>query len=125
VSDRNVEIVRGVYDGWSRGDFSVGAEDFDPDVVFVLAPEFPEPGTYEGLESLVGYVRGLLVPWSEFTIAAEELVEDGDRVIAAVLQSGVGRESGSATEFRYFQIWTLRDEKVVRLENVRTREETR
>ena len=123
MSERNVEVVRSIYERWGAGDFGGDAHLFDPDVVFVLAPEFPEPGTYEGLESLVGYVRGLLVPWSEFTIAAEELTADGDRVIAAVLQSGVGRESGSATEFRYFQVWTLRDEKVVRLENVRTREE--
>lgn len=45
----------------------------------------------------------------------------GDNVVVAVLQRGEGSQSGAATEFRYFHVWSLRDEKVIRLENFRER----
>ena len=41
----------------------------------------------------------------------------------AVLQRGVGDGSGLATEFRYFQVWSFRGRKVIRLENFRERAE--
>ena len=42
-------------------------------------------------------------------------------MIADVLQRGVGSGSGVPTDFRYFQVWTLRDGRVIRLENLRDR----
>jgi hypothetical protein len=44
-------------------------------------------------------------------------------VLVGVLQRGVGDESGAATEFRYFQVWSFRGRKVIRLENFRERAE--
>ena len=58
------------------------------------------------------YTRHFLEPWSRITIEAEELTEAGDSVIAAVLQSGVGSESGISTELRYFHVWTFRGGRV-------------
>jgi ketosteroid isomerase-like protein len=40
-------------------------------------------------------------------------------VVAAVRQRGVGGASGAATEFRYYQVWSFRGRKVIRLENFR------
>ena len=34
---------------------------------------------------------------------------------------GVGSESGAETEFRYFQVWSFRGRRVIRLENFRER----
>ena len=47
------------------------------------------------------------------------IIDAGDAVLAAVHQSGTGESSGVETELRYFQVWTLRDGKVVRLEGFR------
>ena len=63
-------------------------------------------------------MRGFLAAWTNLTIAAEELIEAGDSVVAAVRQRGVGVESDVTVEMRYFQIWTFRGEMVVRLENI-------
>ena len=85
--------------------------------------EFPDAGTYLGVERLAEYTRGLLEPWARFTIEAEEISDAGDSVLVAVLQRGVGDGSGVATEFRYFQVWSFRGRKVIRLENFRERAE--
>jgi ketosteroid isomerase-like protein len=123
MSQENVEVVRDVYERWSQGDFRASLDVLDPLVLFVLRPEFPDAGTYLGRERLAEYTRGLLEPWTRFTIEAEEIADAGDSVVVAVLQRGVGDGSGAATEFRYFQVWSFRGRKVIRLENFRERAE--
>jgi uncharacterized protein len=123
MSEQNVEIVRAVYERWSEGDFRASVDLLDPHVVFVLGPDFPDAGTYSGVEAVAAYTRGLLDPWTHFTIEAEEIVAVGDSVIASVHQRGVGSTSGIPTELRYFMLWTFRGRKVIRLENFRERAE--
>ena len=123
MSEQNVEAVRGVYRRWGQGEFPASVDLFDAQVSFVLGPEFPDAGTYRGLDRVAEYTRGFLEPWSRITIEAEHITDAGDCVVAAVRQSGVGGASGALTELRYFQVWSFRDGKVVRLENFREREE--
>ena len=119
MAQENVEAVRRVYERWAVGDFSASVDLFDPAAVLVIGSDFPDAGTYEELAEIREYMRGFLEPWTRVTIAAEELTDGGDAVLAAVRQSGVGESSGVETELRYFQVWTFRAGKVVRLENFR------
>ena len=123
MSHENVEAIRGVYERWGRGDFRASLDVFDPLVLLVMRPEFPDAGTYLGLDRVAEYTRDLLEPWTRFTIEAEEIVGAGDSVVVAVLQRGIGGESGADTEFRYFHVWSFRGGRVIRLENFRERAE--
>jgi ketosteroid isomerase-like protein len=123
MSQANVEAVRGVYERWSEGDFEAGVALFDPLVLFIMRPEFPDAGTYLGPEAVERYMRGFLEPWTRLTIEADEILEAGDSVVVAVTQRGVGGASGAATELRYFQVWSFRGSKVIRLDNIRERAE--
>ncbi len=118
MSQENVQAVRAIYDEWGKGDFRAGVERLDPGVRFSLRPEFIDAGVFVGPEGVGEYMRGFLAAWTNLTIAAEELIEAGDSVVAAVRQRGVGVESDVTVEMRYFQIWTFRGEMVVRLENI-------
>ena len=121
MSQKNVETVRGVYEEWAKGNLRDGVGLLDPHVVLVLRPDFPDAGTYLGVEGVRGYTRHLLMPWTGLTITAEELMEAGDTVVVAVHQRAVGEESGIPVELRYFMLWTFRGGLVVRLESVRDR----
>jgi len=123
MSQENVETVRGVYERWGQGDFRAYVDVLDPLVVFVMRPEFPEAGSYLGLERLGEYMRGFLEPWTRLTMEAEEITDAGDSVVAAIVQRGVGDGSGAPTEFRYFHVWSFRGPKVIRLECIRERAE--
>lgn len=123
MSQENVEAISGVYEGWSEGDFRASLDVLDPLVLFVVRPEFPDAGTYLGLERLAEYMRGFLEPWTRITIEAEEIADAGDSVVVAVRQRGVGGGSGVATELRYFHLWSFRGRKVIRLEILRERAE--
>ena len=121
MSQQNVEVIRAVYDRFGSGDFRASMDTFDPQISFIVGPGFPEAGHYRGIAAIAEYTRGFLEPWSEISIQAEEIIDGEDAVLAAVRQSGIGSESGAATEFRYFQVWSFRADRVVRLENFRDR----
>lgn len=121
MSQDNVERIRAVYERWGEGDFSASVELFDPQVLLVLGPEFPDAGAHLGTDAIASYMRGLLEPWTRFTIDAEEIVPAGDSVLVAVWQRGVGMGSGVSTELHYFMLWTFRGRDVIRLESIRER----
>ena len=118
-----VEIVRGIYAEWSRGNLAAGAELYDPDLVFLAPRDNLEETRYVGLEEVRGWMRRWLDAWSDFTMTADELIEAGDSVVVAVRQRGVGKESGLASERSFFQIWTFRGARVIRLEQIDDRRE--
>jgi ketosteroid isomerase-like protein len=122
MSRENVEFLRAVYAEWERGNFSAGVDRYDPEAVLVQGEEFPEAGSYQGLDGFADYMHTFLDAWEKVTIEAEELVDAGDSVVAAVLQVGIGKGSGASTELGYFQVWTFRDGKVIRLEVIRDRD---
>ena len=117
----HVDALREVYARWGQGDFTASLDVADPLILFVINPEFPDAGTYLGIDGVRNYTRGFLEPWSHITIEAEEFTPAGDSVVVAVLQRGIGDESGAATEFRYFHVWSFRGAKAIRLENIRER----
>ena len=123
MSAENMEALRRVYEGWRVGDFRAGVDLFDPAIVYVIRPEFPDPGIYVGLEHVANYMRGFLEPWTRLTITAEDFTEVDGSFVVAVRQEGTGTVSGAAGELRYFQVWSFRGNKVIRFESIRHREQ--
>src|SRR5258705_12598122 len=107
----NVEALRAVYDGWAVGNFRAGQDLLDAYIVFSLRPEFPDSASYHGPDGVRDYMRGFLSAWDEVTISAEEFIAAEGSVVVAVLQRGIGRESGIPVELRYFHVWTFRGGK--------------
>ncbi len=123
MSERALEAVRSIYEGWRVGDFRAGTDLYDPRIVMVMGREFPEAGVYHGPDGVAGYMRTFLGAWERVTIASEELVAAGDTVLAAVVQRAVGRGSGAPVVLRYFHIWSFRGKRIIRLEIVMERAE--
>jgi ketosteroid isomerase-like protein len=124
MSRRNVEIVRQIYERWGRGDFRAGVELYDPYVLFVLRPEFPDPGAYCGPDEIRSYMRkDFLADLDGAVIAGEEFLDAGDSVVVRVNQQATGAGSGAPVAMRYYQVWTFRGRSVIRLESIREREE--
>ena len=48
MSQENVEIVRAILEGWANGDFRVGTDHLDRNLVFIVSPDFPEFGEFDG-----------------------------------------------------------------------------
>jgi ketosteroid isomerase-like protein len=122
VSAGNVEAVRRIYERWAQGDFTGGVELYDPHVVLVLRPEFPEFGAKYGLEALGHYMReDFLRDFSGATISGTEFIEAGDSVVVRVDQQATGPRSGVPVRMSYFQVWTFRGGWVIRIESIMER----
>jgi ketosteroid isomerase-like protein len=124
MSERHVETLRRIYGRWGGGDFRAGEELYDPEITLVLRPEFPEPGEYRGQKAIRKYMRDdFLRDFDQAAISGEEFIAAGDSVVVRVRQSATGPGSGARVEMRYFQVWTFRGDRVIRIESIRERDE--
>jgi ketosteroid isomerase-like protein len=124
MSQENVERVRAVYAEWGRGNFRAGGDLWDRRVQFIPVADLPEGGEYVGPRGVTHFMRDFLQPWTDFTIAAQELIEAGDSVVVAAHHRGVGRESGLVADLpQQFHVWTFRGPAVTRFEAFRDRAE--
>ena len=124
MSQETVDVVRRIFDDWGRGDFGAAVDFFDPHVLLVLRPEFPDAGAYLGPDAIATYMRrDLLASWNDFAMQGEDFIDAGDSVVVQIHQRGVGVSSGVATELRYFQVWTFRGDAIIRIESIGEREQ--
>lgn len=117
MASANLDLVRSIYAGWERGDYS--AWDWaDTDIEFVAA-DGPAPGKWTGVAGLREGARGFLSAWFEYRIVPEEYRElDRERVLVLHKVSGRGKTSGlelGQTGSKAANLFHVRGGKVVRL----------
>jgi ketosteroid isomerase-like protein len=73
---------------------------------------------------VAGYYRRYVGTWEDFRVEIEEVRElPHDKVFVVARDTGRGKGSGVEVEMQVFQIWTLSEGKVVRLQSFPSREE--
>jgi ketosteroid isomerase-like protein len=115
---QNVELVQSILAEWERGDFFRSAEWADPGMTFVIA-DGPAAGGWTGLRAIVQSWQQWLDAWSNYRIESAEChAVDGERVLALIRVSGVGRASGfevAEMDGKGAAVFTVREERVKRL----------
>ena len=119
MSQENVEIVRRAFGEFEQGNFWV-PEVFDPSVRIQWLDAMPG-GTTEtvGLEQLAASLRGWFESWDRVTLTAERLIDAGDQVVVVAAWHGRGKASGVTTEWRFGQLWTMREGRATDLASYR------
>jgi ketosteroid isomerase-like protein len=113
MSEENVEIVRRVYEGWSRGDFS-RTEHFDPNIDFELV-DWPAPGRARGIEEMARVWRETLSAWFDFRAVPSEYSDYGSKILVLNHIEARGKGSGADVSALTATLWTVEGGKVVRL----------
>lgn len=103
----NAAFVRRAYDLVNAGDFETLVQGFEPG--FEWHPDELAPGqaarrTAEDVKEAVDDFTGA---FAEFRTEVEELIEEGDQVIAVVRH--VGRVGGGDVQRRETHLWTFAD----------------
>jgi ketosteroid isomerase-like protein len=115
VSRENVEIVS----RFLLVDIDEALTYADAGIVWNPIEESPTQGHDEVRASLARW-KG---EWDDYQLAAEEFVDRGDRVVVTVRLGGRGRGSGVEIGARFYDVYTLRDGKIVRMDQFAERSE--
>ena len=111
----HLDLLRGVYAEWARGDYS-RIDVFAPDVEFVYSADFPEPAVFRGHAGVYDGWGRWLREWDDMRVVVEELIDLDSRVLADVIVQGRGKASGAPLAEPGANLWTFRDGLAVRLE---------
>jgi ketosteroid isomerase-like protein len=106
VSQENVETVRRIHDGWSRGDFSVGRDLLAPDFEWHQHEQAVEPGSHRGA-AIGSAIRRIFEVLEDFRVEPEEYIDAGDKVVVIARNRGTGKGSGVELDQQFAYVWTV------------------
>lgn len=111
----NVEVIRGVYEAFARGDIAAVLSVLAPNVRWTEAEGFPYGGTYTGPDAVLKNVfMRLGAEWDGFSAAPAEFVAQGDTVVALGQYSGTYKETGRRFSTPFVHVWHFENGKAVR-----------
>jgi len=115
MSDLTRLLDRGYTMIWREGRMEDALRGLDDDFEWVV-PNHPEGAVRHGPEGAIEFFRGWVEPWEDLDIDWQIEPAGSDAALAIIDMSGRGRGSGVPAEMRFFQLSTLRDGRLVRME---------
>jgi ketosteroid isomerase-like protein len=119
-----VELVQKLFDVYNERSFAENIELLDPEIVWdVSRVELPDGASYTGRSELRSFVEAWEEGFESDHVAAQEIVDGGDRVVVSVHHRGRGKISGIEIDQTFAMVWTLRDGRAVRMDMYPTQDE--
>jgi ketosteroid isomerase-like protein len=118
MSQKKVDAVRGLFAAFDRQDWEAALDLLDPAVEWSTSE-----GTYHGREGVVASLAEWFEPWEEHHVETDEVTDAGERVLAVVHLTGRGVRSGMQIDQHFFQVYAVRDGRIVRMVEFLTRDE--
>jgi ketosteroid isomerase-like protein len=124
MSEENVEVVRKAidYEYHGVGGRAEAEAIFDPDVVMNPIHVIDEQPSY-GPHAMRDDWERWASAFEELKVTFEEIIDAGDQVVVVAHHEGRGRGSGVEVDARFYEIYTLREGKVSRVDEYTEREE--
>src|SRR5271163_3048120 len=97
MSKENVELIKGMYEGFSAGDVPGVLGRMSPSIVWNEAENFiyADGNPYVGPEAILhGVFARCIGEWDGFTVAIDEILDAGDSVIALGRYLGRHKKTG-------------------------------
>ena len=115
MSQENVEIVRRGHDAFRTGGEEALFAFFDPEVDLSPIEESPGVDNYRGHDGVRRYFEVTRDAFGDFGWEPREFVDLGDHVLVATRFHAHGRGSGVPVEAMIYNVFTVRDGKVVQV----------
>jgi ketosteroid isomerase-like protein len=130
MPERNVEVINRLYEAFNRRDMAAMLDDFDP-AIEVSAPDGLEYAAvmmrllgprgvvlldkYRGHDEVRRLYEALWTISAQFTVDAEDFVEQGNSIVVPVALRAVTADAGTPGEVEVAHLWTLAQGKVTSL----------
>ncbi len=115
MSIANVELLRGAYMAFSKGDVPAVVAAMAPKIVWNEAENFPyaDHNPYVGPDAIVsGVFARLATEWDGFSVNVEEMLDAGDKIVARGRYTGTYRATGKTINQQFAHFWKVVDGKL-------------
>ena len=119
MSAENVNVVRGMYEAFGRGDIGAVLAALDATVEwweaenFIYADKNPYVGPNAVLE---GVFMRIANDWDGFAVTPENVLDAGDVAIGHGYYSGTHKQTGKRVRAQFAHFFTFRDGKIVKFQ---------
>jgi uncharacterized protein len=113
MGEQSVDVVRGVYEAFGRGDVPAVLGAMADDIEWHEAEGMPYGGVYHGGEAVAQNVFGPItqdIP--DFAVKPEEFIASGDAVAAVVRYTGTGKATGKQLNLPVVHVFNVRNGKI-------------
>jgi uncharacterized protein len=114
MASDNVELLKGTYEAFGRGDIPAVMASFAEDIEWNAPEVLPHGGSTRGHEGVGAFFQRLGSTWEGFGLELQDFVGDEDRV--CVTGRASGKLDGSDTGYGFVHSWTMRDGVAVRFD---------
>ncbi|MGI8732790.1 MAG: nuclear transport factor 2 family protein [Pyrinomonadaceae bacterium] len=119
MSQTNVEIVRGIYESFEKGDVPKVMGQLDQNVEWNEAENFiyADRNPYLGPQAVFeGVFMRLGTEWEGFTVTTEEWLDAGNRLVVLGIYEGTHKATGKRVRAQFAHVWSLKEGRVVRFQ---------
>jgi ketosteroid isomerase-like protein len=114
MSQENVEMVRGGFDAFNRGDRTAWLAGLDEDYEIVPSDEWPDARVIRGGEAGWDFYMDVAKTLSYGRVYAEFVDAGPDKVLVHQRHEGRGRKSGATVDVDRWLVTTFRERKALR-----------
>jgi uncharacterized protein len=119
MSHENVEMVRGLYDSFGRGDVPSVLGQMDHAIEWNEAENFiyADGNPYVGPQAVLeGVFMRLGTEWEGFSVTPEEWMDAGNRVVVLGTYAGTHRGTSKRVRAQFAHVWSLKEGRVARFQ---------
>jgi uncharacterized protein len=119
MSQENVNVIRGVYEAFGRGDIQNVLAALDPQVEWLEAENFiyADGNPYVGPEAVLqGVFMRLGTEWEGFSVSPQEIHDAGETIVSQGHYSGTYKQTGQRVRAQFAHLFTFRDGKVAKFQ---------
>jgi ketosteroid isomerase-like protein len=120
MSQEDVEVVRGIYDAFNRGDAGALVEASDPEVS-IEDHGVPDGKSYHGQSGVLNFLSFQAESFRGQRVEAQEVIGTGGTLLVVVRLSVEGASSGVPVATEFAHVWELHAGKVRRLRVYRSK----
>lgn len=117
-----VELVQRALAALNAGDIEALVAVCDRDFELDMSDRVFNPSSYRGHDGIRQFHTEVLEVWEQYVWEPEQVIEEGNRIVALVRTTGKGRGSGLEVDRQTAMIWTVRGDKALSLRFYRDRE---
>jgi len=122
VTAANLDLVRRIYEEFNAT-LDLPRWALSDDVEWQPPADEPDNGRRVGAEAVAAYVREWAATFDDYRAEVDELIDQDDCVVAVVHLHGRIGDRGAPLSIPLAQVWTIDDDRVVRVREYRTKDE--